>query len=77
MILAVIQALEGDQETEIVRHLLRLRDSLSTAQTEPGAHRRGGSCPAEVINIVNNFFYEKLSAMPAINAYMLSLQSEH
>ncbi|MFU8826462.1 MAG: hypothetical protein ACNA70_03120 [Brevefilum sp.] len=28
----------------------------------------------EVINVVNNFFYEKLTAIPKIKAYMVSIQ---
>jgi hypothetical protein len=29
---------------------------------------------AEVLNIVNNFFYEKMTAMPTIHAYVTGLQ---
>jgi hypothetical protein len=70
LILAVIKVLEGDQETEIVRLLLRLRDALS--RQEPGQALSGPAeaARAEVINLVNNFFYEKLSAVPSIKAYM-------
>lgn len=70
LILAVIRVLEGDQESEIVRLLLRLRDALS--RQEPGQTLSGPAeaARAEVINLVNNFFYEKLSAMPSIKAYM-------
>ncbi len=77
LILAVIKTLEGDQETEIVRMLLRLRDSLTRQAPRQELTSEAEAARAEVINIVNNFFHEKLSAMPAINAYMLSLQSEH
>ncbi len=75
LILAVIKALEGDQETEIVRLLLRLRDSLTRQTPRHELTAEAEAARAEVINIVNNFFHEKLSAMPAINAYMLNLQS--
>jgi hypothetical protein len=69
LILAVIRVLEGDQEAEIVRYLLRLRDALSAKRwRELDSRGRGG--PAEVINIVNNFFYSKLTAVPAIKEYM-------
>ncbi len=70
LILAVIRVLEGDQEAEIVRLLLRLRDALSRQE---GSERLSGpaeAARAEVINLVNNFFYEKLSAVPTIKAYM-------
>ncbi|MGC9523191.1 MAG: hypothetical protein ACP5HG_15070 [Anaerolineae bacterium] len=70
LILAVIDALEGEQETEIVRLLLRLRDSL-TRQTQTGQlSAYAEAARAEVINIVNNFFYEKMAVMPTIRAYL-------
>ena len=31
---------------------------------------------AQVINIVNNFFYEKLTALPEIKTYMDDMQGE-
>jgi len=68
LILAVIDALEGDQEAEIVRQLLRLRDSLQasgTVQAQPVEAAR-----AQVINIVNNFFYDRLTAVPSIKTYI-------
>lgn len=70
LILAVIRALEGDQEAEVVRLLLRLRDSLT--RQEAGSHltAEAEAARAEVINIVNNFFYERLTAVPEIKAYM-------
>lgn len=68
LILAVIDALEGDQEAEIVRQLLRLRDSLQatgSVQSQPVEAARD-----QVVNIVNNFFYERLTAVPSIKQYI-------
>ena len=68
LILAVIDALEGDQEAEIVRQLLQLRDSLQatgSVQSKPVEAAR-----AQVVNIVNNFFYERLTAVPSIKNYI-------
>jgi hypothetical protein len=70
LILQVIDALEGEQETEIVRHLLRLRNSLSLEEDQASLSDETEAARAEVINIVNNFFYEKLTAMPTIEAYL-------
>jgi hypothetical protein len=70
LILAVIKVLEGDQEAEIVRLLLRLRDALSTQDQDQGLSVTAEAARAEVINLVNNFFYEKLTAVPTIKAYM-------
>jgi hypothetical protein len=70
LILAVIKALEGEQETEIVRYLLRLRDALAHQRSGEGLVPEAEAARAEVINLVNNFFREKLEALPAIQEYM-------
>ncbi|MDP3186481.1 MAG: hypothetical protein Q8M58_14570 [Anaerolineales bacterium] len=76
LILAVIKALEGDQEAEIVRLLLRLRDTLSRQESGKGLNTQSEAARAEVINVVNNFFYERLTAIPAIKAYMDGIQQK-
>ena len=70
LILDVIRVLEGDEEAEIVRYLLRLRDTLTRQEAGQGLTAEAEAARAEVINIVNNFFYDKLTAMPAIKEYM-------
>ena len=74
LILAVIKALEGDQEAEIVRYLLRLRDSLSRQRSGQALIPEAEAARAEVINLVNNFFYEKLVALPAVQEYIEQVQ---
>ncbi len=73
LILGVIETLEGGHEAEIARYLLRLRDSLSRQKTGQELTAEAEAARAEVINIVNNFFYEKLTAVPEIRGYMDSL----
>ena len=75
LILSVIKVLEGDQEAEIVRLLLRLRDALSRQTAGQSLSGSAEAARAEVINLVNNFFYDKLTAMPTIKAYMDDLQA--
>lgn len=70
LILSVVQVLEGMQEAEIVRLLLRLRDALSRLEGGQGLTAEAEAARAEVINIVNNFFYSRLCAVPTIKAYM-------
>jgi hypothetical protein len=70
LILDVIKALEGEQETEIVRHLLRLRDALTRQEMGQTLTAEADTARDQVINIVNNFFHERLVAMPTIQAYM-------
>jgi hypothetical protein len=74
LILAVIKSLEGDEEAEIVRLLLRLRDAISQMKTNQKLTHEAETARAEVINVVNNFFYEKLTGIPEIKVYMDSYQ---
>jgi hypothetical protein len=74
LILAVINSLEGDKEAEIVRLLLHLRDAISHMQSNQKLTREAEAARAEVINVVNNFFYEKLTGIPEIKVYMEGFQ---
>ena len=76
LILSVIRVLEGDQEAEIVRLLLRLRDALSRQESSLSLSGPAEAARAEVINLVNNFFYDKLTAIPTIKAYMDGISSQ-
>jgi hypothetical protein len=65
--------LEGEIETEIVRILLRRQDILSR---ERGGHElssQAEAARAEIINLVNNFYYEKLTGVPQIQEYIEKL----
>jgi hypothetical protein len=70
LIVDVVQALEGDQESQIVSHLLRLHDALARPEAGQALTAEAEAARAEVINIVNNFFYERLMGMPTIKAYL-------
>lgn len=70
LIMNVIEVLEGGEEAEVVRLLLRLRDILSREETGHAFSPQAEAARAELINIVNNFFYEKLTAIPVIQGYM-------
>ena len=70
LIMNVVEVLEGGEESEVVRLLLRLRDIISREQTGQALSPQAEAARAELINIVNNFFYEKLTAIPIIQGYM-------
>ena len=70
LILSVIDVLDGVEEREIVRHLLRLKDALSRQELGEALSTQAEAARAEVMRVVNNFFYEKMTALPAIKAYM-------
>ena len=74
LIMNVIKALEGDKEAEIISHLLKLRDALARPEAGEALTAEAEAARAEVINIVNNFFYDRLTAMPTIKIYMEGFQ---
>ncbi len=75
LILNVTRVLEGVEEEEIVRLLLRLRDLLARDVESDELSPQADAARAEVINVVNNFFYEKLTGMPEIKDFIQELQS--
>jgi len=67
-------ALDGDQETEIVKALQQL--SLTLEQQPDGAERIAEVDAAEtyVVNLVNTFYRDRLVAMPSIKQYIDDIQ---
>lgn len=74
LIINVTRILEGAKEEEIVRLLLRLRDLLARDAGNEELSPQAEAARAEVINIVNNFFYEKLTGVPEIKIFIDDLQ---
>jgi hypothetical protein len=75
LILEVVEALEGDEESTVVKHLMKLRSSLDELESGQALTAEAEATRAEVINIVNNFFYEKLTALPSIKVYIDEFQA--
>jgi hypothetical protein len=73
LIMTVVREMEGEQEVEIIRLLLRLRDILSRESRGQALSAQAEAARAEVINVVNNFFFEKLNGIPTIKEYMEGL----
>lgn len=73
LILEVISVLEGVQETEVIRHLLHLERAL--VRHGAGVESRDAirSAQGEIEVIVNNFFHERLTEVPAIAEYLEGL----
>jgi len=76
LILSVIRALEGDEEAAVVHHLMKLRRSLDGLESGQALTAEAEAARDEVINIVNNFFYDKLTGLPAIRVYIDEVQSK-
>jgi hypothetical protein len=73
LILAATRALEGQPEEVVVRHLLRLRDAL--AGDEDAQSEGVRAAQDEIGRIVNDFFRDRLMALPSIRAYLEELSS--
>ena len=79
LVLTVVRALDGVQEDELVAALLKLRVALEETN-DGGASAEAGqvdidSAKVQVVNLINNFFRDQLTAVPSIKDYMDSLAS--
>lgn len=74
LVLSVVRALEGSEEEAIVKELLALRDSISRHRRLDVRSAAVETSRAALLNLVNNFFYDKMTAMPEVKEYMASLQ---
>ncbi|MBD2494435.1 hypothetical protein [Nostoc sp. FACHB-280] len=75
LIMSVIKVLEGEAELEIVRHLLRLYRCISRQKPGVPLGPQVEAAQAEVMKIVNNFFYEKMAGFSTIKAYIDGLKT--
>ncbi len=75
LMLNVIRVLEDAREAEIVSKLLKFRDAISKQDSYEKLSVEAEAARGEVINIVNNFFYDKLTAVPEIKQYIETMQT--
>ncbi len=78
LVLTVVQALDGVQETETRRRRCSSCASPSRPADDGEAEAEAGeveieSAKAQVVNLVNTFFRDRLTAVPSIKDYMDSL----
>jgi hypothetical protein len=74
----VVNALEGEAESEVVRSLLRLKNAI-TRQADPDVRDAEiDGAKTQVINVINTFFQERLNGLPTIQEYISTMQAgEH
>ena len=74
LVLTVVKALDGVQETELVAALLRLRTALEETSGGGDAAVAGEvdieAAKTQVVNLINTFFRDRLTAVPSIKSYM-------
>ena len=67
-------ALAGDTSADIIQHLIDLRDGISQSREDEGrviAATRSGD---RLAHLVNAFFFDRLTAMPALRDYVVRLE---
>ena len=75
LIIEVVDVLEGEREKEIVKRLLRLRSLLTDKTAVKQREDEVTTAQDEVMEVVNNFFYERLIVVPSIKEYLDSLRA--
>ncbi len=70
LVLDVVRTLEGAEEVEIVEHLQALRQGLTSDDAAGLRTAAVEGARARIINLVNNFFHDRLVEMPEIAAYL-------
>ena len=79
LVMTVVQALEGVQEEQVVAALLRLRSALEANREDSDpevVERELDAAKAQLENVVNTFFRDRLVALPSIQEYIDSLDVE-
>jgi hypothetical protein len=70
LIMSAIAALDGPEEAEMVRRLLRLRDALSGRAVTIDRAGKIAGMRADAIHAVNAYFERVLTAIPSIRDYL-------
>ena len=76
LIQTVVDALEGEEEKEIVGRLQQLRQALSLRQTGQSFVDQAEAVRTELIDIANDFFRDRLLAVASIRDYIERLQQK-
>lgn len=70
LVVGVVGAIEGGEETEVVKALLTLRESMSRIDRDATWDAEVEAARTRVITLVNAFFHERLTGLASIAEYM-------
>jgi hypothetical protein len=76
LVLDVVQALDGDAEAELVKSLLELRQTLETQKSGEARTTEVEAAKAQVVNLINTFYRDRLTLRPTIKDYIDQMQAE-
>jgi len=74
LIRLVILALDGDTNADIVREMIGWRDALTRIGEHPERSAAISRAGDRLAHIVNAFFFDRLTAMPALRDYVVRLE---
>jgi hypothetical protein len=77
LITEVTSLLDGAEEAEIVKTLVRLRAQLDSSDLGAALTADAEAARDLLKNLVNSFFHDRLVAVPTINEYIVRVQTEH
>jgi hypothetical protein len=70
LVLDVVRTLEGTEEEELVSELLSLRAGITGGVDAELSSATVTAARQRLINLINTFFYDRLAAVPSIDAYL-------
>ena len=76
LMLEVIRVMEDAREAEIVSKILKFRDAIQSQDSYEKLSAEAEAARGEVMNVVNNFFFDKLTAIPQIKSYIDVFQKD-
>lgn len=74
LMMEVIRVMEDAREAEIIKRILRFRDAIHNMHSYEMLSAEAQAARDEVLNVVNNFFFEKMTAIPEIKTYIDNIQ---
>jgi hypothetical protein len=76
LVVSVVEILDGPEENEIVKALLRLTRVLGDPDAGDAREAEVEAARNQVVNVVNTFFRTKLESLPSIREYMREIQEK-
>jgi len=76
LVLDVVRALDGEAEAALVQSLLELRQTLETQKTGETRSTEVEAARAQVVNLINTFYHDRLVLRPTISEYIERMQAE-
>ncbi|MFC2177121.1 hypothetical protein ACFLRH_01760 [Actinomycetota bacterium] len=74
LIASVSRTLGGDEEADVITHLLRLREGIRREPCLDGRCESISSAREKVVLLVNDFFYDRLTAVPSLRDYVVAVE---